>query len=798
MKYLEHENCILISLKEFVRTARRGICASLPLDEEDIGTGAPSAYTRRLLLENDPGYKIEEILNLDGYNFKLTAKIDKAESSTVTKICEGNFNPKRTPKELKEQARGEAFIFAYLYAKIHGLKSVSINTLYVNAESGEYEKKSESASIGKLTAFFEKCIFAVSIYAKPEIERVTKRLPSMRKLKFPYKTLRESQKEFIQSAHKSISHGTTLFATAPTGTGKTVSALYPAVRSIGEGKISKAFYLTPKTTTALAAEECIRLFCKQEVTILGITLTAKEKICINNSVCKNSKKLCKYCDFNNLSSAVMDLYRQKLPVVTEKEIKRAAKEHSVCPYELSLAYSELCDVIICDFNYIFDTNVYIRRYFDDGGEFVFLIDEAHNLPDRAREMYSAELSFDDIMLPIKSQIIGEHSSLRAISNDTATRFYDITYPYLKENLYKSDDGSESSFAHLKEVPKEFYDCFSELIFHCENALLIEFGSKDEEKDKRIKFIREYLFKIKAFNSAINRFSSSYELFLYLENREIRAKVFCIDPGRDIEERLKKGKSAVFFSATLAPLYYYKSVLGADNSSQILELPSPFDSSQVSVSIMDKISTRYSEREDSLLAICRTVAATVSAKRGNYLVFSPSFEYNDKLSAFFREKYPKIKVLTQTKDMSKKEKEDFLSEFSKESHSYLIGFCVMGGIYSEGIDLAGDALIGAIIIGIGMPSLSCEREAIQAYYDEKFEEGKQFAYIYPGINRVLQAAGRVIRREDDTGVIVLIDDRFADPIYKKIMPKLWSGMRFVSTQKELNERVLEFWNEQREN
>jgi Rad3-related DNA helicase len=329
----------------------------------------------------------------------------------------------------------------------------------------------------------------------------------------------------------------------------------------------------------------------------------------------------------------------------------------------------------------------------------------------------------------------------------------------------------------------------------EEEIYKNLSAKDEEKEKRLKLLYTYYYKLKNFRSVMQSFDSSYEMFIFFEGGEVRAKLFAVDPGREISKRLEKGKAAIFFSATLTPLYYYKSVLGGDGSSETLTVDAPFDPSQLSVCIMDRISTRYSEREDTLLAVCRAIAATVSAKRGNYMVFSPSFAYSEALAEIFARKYPKIKVISQTPDMSRTEKEEFLAEFSKEDKSYLIAFCVMGGIYSEGIDLAGDSLIGAVVVGIGMPGLSYEREAIAAYYDEKYEEGKQFAYIYPGMNRVLQAAGRVIRREDDRGVIVLIDDRFDDPIYKKIIPKLWHNMKFIGDPKELREELDEFWKNQ---
>jgi DNA excision repair protein ERCC-2 len=267
---------------------------------------------------------------------------------------------------------------------------------------------------------------------------------------------------------------------------------------------------------------------------------------------------------------------------------------------------------------------------------------------------------------------------------------------------------------------------------------------------------------------------------------------CIDASAEIQKRINKGFGAIFFSATLSPINYYRSVLSDDKYADILEVDSPFNPEQLSVSIMDRISIRYSERDRTLPAVCRVIAATLSAKRGHYMVFAPSFEYAEAIYNQFKAKYPKVKSLLQGKSMSLEEKTEFLKAFSENTENYLVGFCVMGGIYSEGIDLAGESLIGAVVVGIGIPSLSYEREIMAGYFEEKYEEGKQYAYVYPGMNRVFQAAGRVIRREDDKGVIVLIDDRFADPIYKKSIPGLWKGMQYVSDAKDLKAELDKFW------
>lgn len=781
MRYDKENDRLIISVPDMVAIARRGISSSLPCEEDE------PEYVKNYTKDSTE-------LSLDftagEFSFTLTGKATVTEDTVLHKVL--TTSHKRPRKEVTMQARGEAYLYAYILAKRESLERISVVCEYISESTGEDNKIYESVTLKKLEAFFNKCKMSIIVYAKPEIERVTVRLPSMQKIKFPYGKVRDGQRDIIKGVYSAISHGTTLFVSAPTGTGKTVSVLFPAIRALGNERCEKVFYFTPKTTTAMAAKDTIEDISRAGAKIRALVMYSKERLCKNGLICRERRGRCKNSAENKLADAVISLYNENLAVVTSDKLSEISEKFAVCPHELALSYAELCDVVILDVNYLFDPEVYIKRFFSQKRDYAFLIDEAHNLPDRAREIYSSSITEEDIISPSLSRLIGELSPIKSAAEEAAKEVSALFIPYLKDNTVFDEDGNEKAAAHIAELPIKLYNILEKLLSVAENALFDAKCSNDEYALDREVFLKEYYQKIKHFYSAVLRFDSSYELFVFLEEKQIKMQVFCLDPAREISKRLQIGSGAVFFSGTLSPIYYYKSVLGGDRRADVIETPSPFDSGQLCVSVMDKISTRFSERERTLEAVCRAIAATVSARRGNYMIYAPSFAYSEALAKRFSQRYPKIKVLTQRRDMTKREKEDFLAEFKKDDKSYLVGFSVLGGIYSEGVDFVGESLIGAIVVGIGIPQLSYEREALASYYQDKLDEGKEFAYIYPGINKVLQAAGRVIRGEDDRGVIVLIDDRFDDPLYKKVIPRLWSGMQFISEPKELRARLDSFW------
>jgi len=789
VRYSTEEDIIIIEYKELVASARRGM-ATLPSRDEDEPSVKNS--TRGGLSTDTCVFSLDGMIG--DLSYRIVADEPRYTDSEIWTSFSLEGISASPNKAERAQARGEGFILALIAVRLGFIKApyVKINTVYTSEQNGNETVQSESVAVGRLEAFLKKCLDTLIKFSVCEIERQKERIPSMKAAKFPYKKKRQGQDEFIKAAYRTLAKGGELFATAPTGTGKTVSAIFPAVRALGDGRCDKIFYLTPKTTTARAAEECIGDFYKNGVKIRSISLIAKDRQCFRGLLCRTGVgEGCPTEGENRLAEATLALFGEGLPTVTYADVKRYAKEYTVCPYELSLSYSELCDIVICDFNYLFDPQVYIKRFFTDGGNFGFLIDEAHNLADRARNMYSAEISCEEISTAAENPLFGDFSSYKRALADFKIQLHKTLYPLIRDEIRETGEGKYAAY-HSKTLPAELFSYLEGVISKGEEELLSAYRAKDGEKVARVRFIKDTQRDLKKLLSIMNMFDDSFEMFVFLEDENIKLKLFCLDTGEVIRQRLSLGKSAVFFSGTLSPVDYYKSVLGGDRSSSQLSVDSPFVSEQLSVCVMDKVSTRYTERDDTLLAVCRIIAATLSAKRGHYMIFTPSFVYAEALYKVFCAKYPKIKSLLQKSDMTQSEKQEFLNAFSDESDTYLAAFCVMGGIYSEGIDLSGDKLIGAVIVGIGMPSISYEREAISAYYDEKMEAGRQYAYIYPGMNRVLQAAGRVIRHEDDKGVIVLIDDRFDDPLYKKTAPSLWRGMKFLSDAKELKMELEEFW------
>lgn len=785
MYYDQQKKKLMLSGRETVFYARRRLAAIYREEETEEGGDPVETAFRTRLFGQGAGVVLTGDFSRLGYDFAVTMTADDVTDRTLSLVRRVAGDPERADPETLRTVRGEGYLAAYL-AGYCGGGDVRLRLYLVSDLAPLPRVIEETPAEGSLARFFEKLCDAVARHAAPLAERAAVRLPTMAKAAFPYASAREGQTELMETVYAVIAHGRRLYACAPTGTGKTMSVLYPAVRALGAGKTEKVFYLTSKNTTAEAAASALRRLYACGADVRGLLLTAREALCPRRRVCRNGE----VCDLSPTAptredDAVRELLDARLPVVTREEVLAAAERHRVCPTELMLRYSLYCDVIIGDYNYLFDPAVALRRYFDEGGNYTFLIDEAHNLVERARAIGRTEMSLA-YLARLTAAVRGQKPLEEAVGA-YRTFYEEMMKRALRGEVREEKDGGRTVFAALHEMPEGYLMETAALAY----TLLDAYRTARGEVRARLK---PFVWELKRTADNLAAYDEHGIVFLRLSEGDLTAETVLLDPAAAIDRRLSLGRSAVLFSATLSPLSYYRTVLGGRPGDRELELPSPFDAGHLAVAVMDRISTRYLERETTVRAVVRAILTAVKAKPGNYMVFCPSYAYLMRLSEALKKAVPALDVLTQKPHMSAAERAAFLDRFDANAKRALIGFCVMGGIYSEGIDLVGRRLVGAVIVGVGLPGVSDEREAIAAYFDEKEEEGRGYAYVYPGMNRVLQAAGRVIRSEEDHGTVILIDDRFASPEYRRLLPAHWHGLHFVGDTAGLAHLLGQFWQE----
>ena len=783
MRYDPKRDLLCIDGAELVYLARMRHAVSYLTEEEDTVRAVPPERRRALLGEERPETFVLKVEH-EHIEYEITAHADYAEGGTLTFLHRVSTPPDRPTSDTVRQARGEAFLAAYILLSTTGIRHMTLRILYEHPDCEEPYVTLETPTVSALRAFFTRLMNSLTVNAEPEIRRVTVRMPTLAAVKFPYSAVREGQRDLCEMTYAAIRRQKRLYACAPTGIGKTVSVLYPAVRAIGEGHIEKAFYLTPKNTTAKAACDTVLLLHEKGADIRAISLPSKERACTRGLACRGDGcPLSRHVPTRE-DEAARDLLARSLPVVTEEILREVAAAHEVCTYELGLRYSMYCDIIICDYNYLFDLRVYLRRYFEGTGNYTFLVDESHNLPERAREMYSSYLS--PVYYEKTAKYFAAFPEVASSAQAVASLLYDILNRELKGETEEGADGRPVGFSSSEVLPPDLPETLYVLLYAVEKAI-----AETRLRDRR-RALSDLRFSLLHLLEKLARFDGHFRVFYETGGGRSSVRVVCLDPSACIDERLSHGKSAVFFSATLTPVDFYRDLLGGDGKSLTLEAGSPFDREHLCLAVMDKISVRTSEREDTLRAVVRAILTAVKCRPGNYMVFCPSYPYMQRLTEAFRRAAPGLPVMVQKPQMSTSERQAFLNAFREDNKSALIGFCVTGGIYGEGVDLVGRRLIGAVIVGVGMPALTNEREAIAAYFDGINEQGRAYAYLYPGMNRVLQAAGRVIRTEEDRGMVLLIDDRFAEREYREIFPAHWKGIRYVGDTSSLTHLLNLFW------
>ncbi len=788
MKYDTESGRLSVTAQELVWYARRRAAITYHDTAEERDLTDTDGATRRRLVGREGAEHLIHLCESGGYAFTVRCNADYIEGTHLTLIRRTPGRAGAPSTDAVKQARGEFFCAAYiLMAETDTLVSGEI--LFLGEEDDIPYRVEETPTRTDLSRFFEKLLSSALVHAAPEIDRVMRRLPAIAHAKFPYGEMREGQRELMETVYTTVARHARLYTCAPTGIGKTIATLYPALRALGEGRCDKIFYLTPKNTTGIAAMEALRRLAATGIPVRGVMLIAKETICPHGLICRRREA----CGLSPVASeredmAARELLARENPAVSPADITEVAVAYRVCPYELSLRYSQYCDVVVCDYNYLFDPRVALKRYFTAAGNYAFLVDEAHNLVERVREIWTKSVSTEEVSRLITAA--REAPALKAAAETFRRALVDIVTDATASEEREDAEGALHGFYADTTLSPDYYTALCALVYACEDSLTARLPREIIEPLRRIYYtLRDTL-------DRVSDYDEHFTTFYIREGEEMCIRTVCLDPAGVVNARLAKGGSAVLFSATLAPIEYYREVLGGRRGDAVLEVPSPFDPANLCVAVMDKVSTRYLEREDTLRTVVRSILTCVKAKPGNYMVFCPSYHYMMRLYEAVHVAVPKLALLVQKKDMTREERAAFLAAFDAQPKAALVGFCVTGGIYSEGVDLVGKRLIGAIIVGVALPGLSDEREAIRVYFDEKTEEGRAYAYVWPGMNRVLQAAGRVIRTEEDRGVVLLIDDRFATPEYRLLLPAHWQGIRRVGDSAALAYLLERFWRPER--
>ena len=701
--------------------------------------------------------------------------IEEKEDHVMVDEIKGVHRELRFVEEPVPVHLAQARCYAAIYAEQNQLEQMEVQMTYCNMETEEIRRFSYMFDAQELKTWFQKLADTYYIWAHWHQEWKKVRNASMIGLEFPF-PYREGQRELVHGVYRTILREKQLFIQAPTGVGKTMSCLYPAVRSVGEGISERIFYLTAKTITCTVAGEAFEILKKHGLRWKSLLLTAKEKLCVcdsmecNPAACARAKG-----HFDRVNDAVFELL-EKEEIYDREMLLSYAERYQVCPYEMSLDLAVWVDGVICDYNYVFDPQVYLRRFFAEGvkGDYVFLIDEAHNLVERGREMYSAVLYKEDIL-----------------------RMKKLVKPYRK----KLEKALERCNRLMLEWKRECETCrVLPSIGNFSLALLSVMGETEnyleELGDGELrKELLDFYFEVRSFLYISDLIDENYVIYTqHDEDGRFRVKLFCVNPAQNLQNCMDKGRSTVFFSATLLPVMYYRELLSGRSDDYAIYAQTPFAKEQKCLILGRDVSSRYTRRgPEEYGKIAEYIHAVVCSHTGNYMIFFPSYRMLDDILERYMELYETdgVEILQQSPSMQEKEREDFLERFESENTGTLLGFCVMGGIFAEGIDLIGERLVGAVIVGTGLPQVSYEREILKQFYDRKRENGFDYAYRFPGMNKVLQSAGRVIRTKEDRGVILLLDERFCLPDYTGLFPRDWEEY-VVCDRRGVGKVLEEFW------
>ncbi|MBF2656009.1 ATP-dependent DNA helicase [Listeria seeligeri] len=773
---------VQISVRRLVEFVLRGGSIDSRMTSSDRALEGTKIHQ---LLQKSAGeeYQAEVSLKLDrtvdGVIFSLDGRADGIiNEQTIDEIKTTETVMEEITEDFRPLHWAQLICYGFMLAEKSDLSEVTLQLTYYQVADEEIKQFKRVMSREEMGVFVDDLLSKYAVWAKMSAAWEMKRNKTIQELAFPYDSYRRGQRELSIAVYRTAVSGENLFCEAPTGIGKTMSTLFPAVKAMGEGKTDKIFYFTAKTITRQVAEDALDEMRRKGLAARSVTITAKDKICfLDERKCEPD-----HCQFargyyDRLNEALFDMLGQE-EAITRTVVEQYARKYTLCPFELSLDVALFCDAIVCDYNYLFDPVVYLKRFFSEGpGKYTFLVDEVHNLVDRARSMFSATLR-KSLVMQVKRQL--DKKLHKRLWN--AVNAMNKVMVSLNKELIETGETIHVSKADLAEWNE------SVLKF---TFVAKEWLSQNTQSEAQADVLELYFESLRYVKIA-ELYDERYTTQITRTHLDLEIKQLCLDPAFLLSEKLELGASSVLFSATLRPIDYYTNVLGGEEDTSRMVFSSPFEQQNMHLLVADNISTKYQMRNQSLASVVEALAALIAGKKGNYLFFFPSFQYLQNVYELFREKYPEIVVQKQEGAMDEEQREAFLEAFKAGNPETLVGFCVLGGVFSEGIDLRGERLIGAAIVGVGLAQLNPESDLIKDYYNETIGQGFDYAYQLPGMNKVLQAVGRVIRGESDRGVVLLIDERFSASRYRALFPAHWNHAKIVKNTEEITEQVTEFW------
>lgn len=747
-------------------------------------------------------YPLSIQLEYELFRVQLGGRADcviEQDQVTIFEIKTHNKVAEKVESLILPTHEAQVKIYAHLYFEAHpDIQELTIVLRYVSAITYDHLEKRQVLTREEAADFFSDTMLLYLSEAQRICDYERTRNESIATLSFPYSMMRSGQKDFMKSVLATLKHKETLIAEAPTGIGKTISTLYPSIKWLPHAEGGKIFYATAKQATREVADKALIDMRNNGLVVKSIILSPKEQMCTAGEDFCDSR-FCPYADgyYSRLNAALADLHG--LDAIYPEDIRRTAQKHRICAHELQLDASMMCDVIVCDYNHVFHPRIRLQRYFIEN-EFChsILIDEAHNMISRSRDMFSAPLSRNTLLtaMPLLStisqktekfshQLLDYFTLLDCAFEKDAPGINMVEHRVAEKDIVMGED-----FRAYKAAPGDLYGILWPLCFHISNIL-----AELQDRDKR-RVLSEFYFEARFFLTILELyFDQSYitevtRSGVCINNQyDITITLDCLDASDKLASALRDAHSAVFFSATMSPNQYYRSmIVGKDTSfSSMLTLPSPFPPENLQVVVIKDIKTTYEERNFTSRKVAETIVHTVSGHKENFMVFFPSFAYMEMVyKEIFKltQRDSSFELMLQTSGMNAEDKKHYLQRFERHGDKTLLGFAVLGGHFGEGIDLVGDRLKGAFIVGVGLPQISKEREILCQYFQNKFGDGFAYAYKYPGWEKVLQAAGRVIRDENDRGFIVLMDERYVRDDYRMLWPEHWRAAEYTCEDVEI--------------